>query len=169
MKKKAVLSALMLTLGVSVQAQDTTYDWTGGAPGFSGSIILDSPLSSGGSLSDILSISITTPSSGTISMNMSPGRVFLTDPTFTWNHNQITEMFIGGSATKPFDNIYVTENSGGGNDESAFSILYDNEISIDTSGSWVAPSGVGVPDTGGGIWLLGFALAGLGGCRRFLR
>jgi len=45
MKTTVILSSLFFSIGASVQAQDTTYDWIGGASGFSGTIVLDSPSS----------------------------------------------------------------------------------------------------------------------------
>ncbi|HEX3799586.1 MAG TPA: hypothetical protein VH413_12880 [Verrucomicrobiae bacterium] len=159
-KYSAVFCGLLLALGLVAQAQDTTYIWTGGAPGYSGTIVLDSPESSHGTLADIISIEIYTPRFGPLSMNLSSGSVFLTDPTFTWNPDHITEMFIAGLSTAPFGNIFVTENSGGGNDLSLRSLLY-NQYDVDTLGSWDAESLIPAPDATGTFGLLGFVVVGM--------
>ena len=55
MKKTALCFGLLILLNFSVRAQDTTYYWTG-TEGFTAMITLDSPSSTDGSLSDIVSI-----------------------------------------------------------------------------------------------------------------
>jgi hypothetical protein len=59
------MSALLIFLAVSAQANET-YVWTGGLPGYSGSIVLDSSSSpnGGGTMADIVSAEITVPLPG---------------------------------------------------------------------------------------------------------
>ena len=96
--KNSILLALSVTLGVasSLQAQDETYAWTEGAPGYTGSIVLDSSSSAGGTLADIVSINITTPGGSATLTQANIGDVYIDNPDgpFTWNPSQITGMWI---------------------------------------------------------------------------
>jgi hypothetical protein len=164
MKKILILSFVLLFAGASMYAQDTTYVWTGGSSE-SGTIVLDSPSSSGGSLSDIVSIDITDPSFGVINgFNFS---FFFGGSTFTWNSSQITQMEI--LSIDSFDHnisTVVAENEpvGGSGNEilvgEGFGPIFT--VGLDNTGSWLAAPSVGVPDGGSSVWLLGLALAGLG-------
>jgi hypothetical protein len=96
--KNSILLALFVTLGVaaSLQAQDETYAWTEGAPGYSGTIVLDTNASSAGTLADIVSINITTPGGSATLTQANIGDVYINnfDGPFTWNPSQITGMWI---------------------------------------------------------------------------
>lgn len=92
-----VLTALVLCLATEAQATDETYVFTPlyppGDP-FSGTIVLDSSSSTGGTIADIVSLSW--------SDNRYPNGVSTTDPSgictvngsFTWNADAITSMDI---------------------------------------------------------------------------
>lgn len=165
MKKIALISSLAFCIGLSVQGQDTTYTWQGGAPGFSGTLVLDAPSSplGGGSASDIVSWQLTTPIGGTVTLY--PGVVGPVDPTFTWNSSQITEMAIEGIGSGSFGNVLMLAGQnyfGSGLNLVAVENLNGFQES-DTTGSWKAA----VPDGGSTVALLGVALAGLGAVRRF--
>jgi hypothetical protein len=172
-EKTAVLSALLLSFGASVQA-NTTYDWTGGAAGYTGTIVLDSSSSSGGSVADIVSLVISTPTTGgTLDVNLASA--YLADPIFTWNSSQITEMGV-------WENVEFTAEGPGSFEvaveENYMGLLNDNllESASDNGGyvysygyypgSWVAAT-TAVPDGGSSVWLLGLALVGLGSLKRF--
>ena len=162
MKRIISLFGFILISAISARAQNTTYHWVGGAPGFSGTIILDSPSSQAGSLKDIISISLFTPRFGSLSLD--PNTISLTDPQFTWNSTGITEMFIAGLSSSPFIQAAVIENSGGGNALSAIDFLHQ-QPSIDTSGSW---QGTPLPDVENSACLFGFSLACVAFFRRFI-
>jgi hypothetical protein len=147
MKQTAICFSILLSMGAYVKAQDVTYEWTGGTPGYSGTIVLDSPSSSGGSLSDIVSLSVTTPTNGTITPDLNPadGNTYLADPTFTWTPTQITEMGIIGYDLAN-DYIIVAQNFGGGGLNQLSGELNSTAFDeIDTSGTWTA---VQIPEPG---------------------
>ena len=149
---------LVLTTALSVRSQDTTYIWNGGASGYSGTIVLDSPFSADGSVADIVSIRFSTPDFQSLTVQ-NPA---LVDRPLTWNPTQITGMILYANTSNPFDLLYITENAGlEGNILSARSILYDT-LDSDTSGSWVAASPPAVPDGGSTVWLLGLSILALG-------
>ena len=101
---------LSTTIGfLSAQAQDTMYAWEGGAPGYHGTIVMDSPSSSGGTFSDIVSISVSTPDGPTIYGIPSTGLDYYGSP-ITWNSSQITEMYFGMQATVSGYYLVVAEN-----------------------------------------------------------
>ena len=148
--KMASLSVLVLGLGKGTgRAALYTYEWQGD-PGFSGTLVLDAPASAGGSISDIVSLEVTTPLNGTLIADMNPadGNVMLIDPIFTWNAGQITEMGVTAYVTadpssaafsdymiaaQNFDGTGLNQLSGAAPTSS--SPLFDE---IDTGGNWVA-------------------------------
>jgi hypothetical protein len=87
----AAAAALLVGMTTASFANTYEYDWTGKGPGFSGKIILDEQSSTGGSMADIVSLTINTPL-GVLTCP-SPLLVHL-DSLFTWNANEITQMHI---------------------------------------------------------------------------
>src|SRR5580693_4299353 len=181
--QNSVLLALSVGLGIaaSVQAADQTYKWTEGAPGFSGTIVLDSSSSTGGSLADIVSINVTTPEGSATLTQANIGDVYVNNlfAPFTWTPSQITGMWIDWYTTAADS---VNQSAGvGENYQPPFNdnFLYcPNNLSpsgqdfagpgeTDTTGGWRAVSSV--PDAGSTSLLLGAALTGLSVCRRFGR
>src|SRR5580698_3921735 len=125
--KQAAICVVLLGIGSFVQAADTTYDGTG-TGGFDAMITLDSSSSSGGSLSDIVSIYVQDPSDfgpfanyptsifitgfGSITLPASEfdsSTVTLGSP-FTWNSTAITSMSlvwdVGGVITLDAGSTY---------------------------------------------------------------
>jgi hypothetical protein len=90
-----LLGCLMggLILG-RVWAGNYTYNYVGGATGYSGTIVLDTNASpaGGGSVSDIVAMSVTTPSYGTLVW--SPADITTPLDQFTWDSAGITLMNI---------------------------------------------------------------------------
>jgi hypothetical protein len=181
----SLLLALALGLGAaaSVHATDEAYKWSLGAPGYSGTIILDSDSSSGGSLADIVSISVSTPGGSETLTQANIGSVYINnfDTPFTWNPSQITSMWIAWYTTaNPViaDGVagvgeqYAGENANFEFYDPAGAIYQDyaSPLNTDTTGTWLASGPVSsVPDAGSTSLLLGVALTGLGFCRRFGR
>src|ERR1035441_8696392 len=96
--KKSALLALSVSLGAaaSVPAADQTYVWSDGAPGYSGTIVLDSNSSTSGSDADIVSITVNTPGGSETLNQANIGSVYINNvgTPFTWNPSQITSMWI---------------------------------------------------------------------------
>jgi hypothetical protein len=177
--KKTFLFAALLSIGTTLEAQ-TTYDWVsndGDPNGLSASITLDMNSSSGlpggdGTLADIVSVSLTDPY-GTYPVQF----LTLASSSFTWNSSDITSMNIQGSAD-PFGpfflNVTLTD-SLLSEQPYVYVITYSTAIGpvISDSGGFDAVSAAGgagtIPDPANAAVLLGFALAGLGGLRRFFR
>jgi len=137
--KTLILVAIPLLIqSPFVYAQGTfqyEYDWTGGQSGYYGVLFLDSPSSSGGSISDIGPNSyFQTPDSWS---HLSFWSFSTSYQSFTWNPQQITSMFIGFNFGTIQGNIY--QNWGGQN-----GVVWYNSTTIpavqdwDSSGSWVA-------------------------------
>ena len=156
------------------------YDYKNGSPGYSGSLFLDTNSSTGGSLSDIVSLTVTTPG-GTFTYN--PSNPDLShfnynqtasynslESAFTWNPTEITQMhvlfdyyFISGYTAWSYAEVAQnapaspTNFTGIGTLNNAVSYHYDY------SGSWVAAKPPPVPDGGSSLYLLSVALAALAG------
>jgi hypothetical protein len=182
--QNSVLLALSVGLGIaaSVQAADQTYKWTEGVAGFSGTIVLDSSSSTGGSLADIVSINVTTPEGSASLTQANIGDVYINNilGPFTWNPSQITGMWVDWYLTAADS---LNEAAGVGQDYqpgfNANFVFCPNNLSTsgqdfasptsntDTTGGWRAVSSV--PDAGSTSLLLGAALTGLSVCRRFGR
>jgi hypothetical protein len=116
----------------------------------------------GGTVSDIVSFSVTDPYNTFTEADLFIGGIAST-PLFTWNPSEITSMdvvantYIGGP-----DDEYINFSNTGLSDAYYFlGFAYDGG-SCDT-GSWVST----VPDSASGGALLGLAFAGLGACRRY--
>ena len=166
---------LALSLGVAVAASvqaDQAYTWTGVLPGYSGTIVLDSDSSVGGSTADIVSINITTPGGSASLTQANIGDVYIDNlgQLFTWNPNQITSMWLAWY-TDPSDTPALSgevgenyDHSGGLNFVGIDGTFLDVAGSIepvDKDGAWRV-----VPDAGSTPLLMGLALTGLGLCRR---
>jgi len=168
MKKLAIISSFILFIAAIAQANDTTYVWTGGDPGYSGQIVLDSSSSAGGSLADIVSINITTPTRWGGSFSFDPETVVEFQTPFTWNSSEITSMDIEWSYK---GGLPSTPSIGGGFAEVDAYGYYGDDLATDTAGRpridgtglWLAAA----PDATSTIGLLGAALCGLRLLRRF--
>lgn len=153
-----VLLITVLSVATAFQARaNQEYDWTGGAAGYSGTIILDSNSNPAGTIADIVSAQITTPQ-GTYVFD--PTQVDFNQPIFAWNPSQITDMWINWSSSAPYTGFGENYNGTGLN----FVGSGDGSEYVDYSGSWTAASSV--PDGGATIALLGGALFGLAALRR---
>jgi len=133
--------------GASSYAGLYEYDWVGGTPGYYGTLILDSPSSTGGSINDVVSLTITTPINGTIVADLNPadGNAYLADSTFTWNSSQITEMGILGFDAAG-DYVIAAQNlSGSGLNQLSGELASTAYDEVDIGGSWVAAP---VPEPG---------------------
>jgi hypothetical protein len=161
-----ILAALVLGITFSTNAQDTEYVWNSydggaynGALGppsglfpITGTIILDSPSSSGGSLSDIVSLSLSSGLSGSYAVNPTGASGFedglyytisLGTP-FTWTPTRITDMDITVTAnfpSPPFGNGFTdyvlpmdASPLGGGSVD--LDNVFGNGESIDPLGAW---------------------------------
>ena len=175
MKRISLLVAL-LAIQATVQAQDTTYDWTG-TGGFTGIITLDSPSSTDGRLSDIVSAYVMDPDGYgpfatysvplTYSWGMFSSTAYpldVTDATlsglFTWDASQITTMSI---VWNPVGDDFVYFDAGAAVDDSVGYVNTDVPLTEwDNSGNWLAQAD-SVPDAASTALLLGAVLAGLGG------
>jgi hypothetical protein len=147
---------------------DYEYDWVGGAPGISGELILDSPMNSGGWISDIVYGQFTTPG-GTFNIDargpgMDPAGSSLLnfggpdDLPFAWDPSQLTSAYIvmqnssfqwaiGENFRDDGRNLLEVEELPGGLPYWA-----------DESGSWVATA---APDGANTLMLLGACFSGL--------
>ena len=154
MKLSILAAALVLIIGAPVRAQNTTYTWKGGAPGYSGTIVLDSPSSTGGSVSDIVSWVQSTP----LFLNVADLSLVGSDAPFTWNSSEITSMDIFTTNFFFGPNLEAAAGVGG-------NVLAINDLILqeDTTGSWKAP------DRGSTLGLLGMAVGGLSLFARFRR
>jgi hypothetical protein len=168
MKKAAVLSIVFLSVGIAVQAQDTTYNWVsndGDPQGIDASITLDSPSSVGGSVSDVVSFSVSDAFSGFTSSDL------VAPPTssgaFTWNASQITSMDLTGEAFGNFPFLAGFAFTANEISYEYFDVFDEDEAPTNFSdtGSWQAT----VPDAESSAVLLGMVLTGLGGLRRVRR
>ena len=176
--QNSVFLALSVCLGVaaSVQAGDEAYTWSDGAPGYSGTIVLDSDSSAGGSLADIVSISVSTPGGSETLTQANIGSVYINNNStpFTWDASQITSMWIAWYTTPVpviADGVAgVGEQYEGANANFEFydnpagtNLDYASPLNTDKTGTWLAAGPV--PDGGSTSLLLGVALTGLGLCR----
>lgn len=155
------------------------YIFTGAEPGYSGELYLDSNSSSNGSLSDIVSLTVTDPR-GTFTYNpnlpnLSQFSYFQTqsynalESSFTWNPSEITEMnilfdyyFIAGYTAGSYAEIGQNAPVEGGT-FTGISTLNDYvQYESDLGGDWVSAHPPPVPDRASTLALLGAALAALG-------
>jgi hypothetical protein len=164
LSKIVSLSVLIFGLSKSISyGAVQTYEWQGDA-GYSGTLVLDTPSSSAGSLSDIVSLVVTTPMNGTIVADTDPadGNIGLLDPVFTWNAGQITEMGIIAYTSDPsspdyliaaqnFDGTGLNQLSGAAAPD-LNTPLFDE---IDTGGNWLA---VSVPEPAPLMYCLGYVV-----------
>lgn len=176
MKKRNVMIGFLAALSwasVATYANTYEYDWTGGAPGYSGQIVLntDTSPSGGGTLANIVSGSITTPTFGTFPIDLAT--VGLADPIFTWTPAGITEFHLGWLNSSSTHQGQVGQNyNGSGNN-----VLLDARIvspyaaNSDFSGSWLAAPAASnsVPDTGSTSAMLLGSLTALGAVARKFR
>jgi hypothetical protein len=155
-----VLTTLILFISAAAQAQNTTYVWTstdGDPYGLAGTIVLDSPSSAGGTVSDIVSMTLSDTDSGTYYVNLAVDYLDFFPP-FTWNSSQITAMNILENPPTMNQYFAVAENP----DQPGDNFIYDLKAGdLDESGSWVAVSTVPEPTT--------LALACFGGLSILLR
>jgi hypothetical protein len=160
----ASLFAVALSLTVTRANADQEYVWTGGAAGYSGTIILDSNSNPAGSISDIVSGQITTPS-GTFDFD--PTTIAYSQPAFDWNPSQITDMWIDWFALSYTFEAGFGENisNTGENFVGSYEYPSTNDYLLDVSGSWKA-SNSSVPDATTTSALLGGALVSLTALRR---
>jgi hypothetical protein len=169
MKQIGCLSVVVLLLGASAKA-DETYLWTGGAPGFSGLITLDSSVSptGGGTVNDVVSAMITVPlptvpggtETSEYTFYFNPQEVTVFTGLFAWNSEEITSMDIGWADPAPFDYPgFGTE----------FVKDYDADIAgiaEDDSGLWLAAPAA-MPEPGSAsLFALGVGALGLWRWRR---
>lgn len=176
----SVATTLLLGICAPPAFASFEYDYKNGAPGYSGSILLDTNSSAAGSLSDIISLTVTTPG-GTFAYNPSDPNISQfnynqtatynsLESAFTWDQNQITEMhvlfdyyYIGGYTAWSYAEVGQNAPTdppftGIGTLNNAINYHYD------FSGSWVAATPPPVPDAGSSLYLLSLALAALAGC-----
>jgi hypothetical protein len=93
---KSLFATLAITMALyaQLQAQNTTYVWqsTDGDPhGLAGTIVLDSPSSAGGTMSDVVSVTLSDPVAGTyhVAIGIDPSYLL---GGFTWTPTMITRM-----------------------------------------------------------------------------
>jgi hypothetical protein len=140
-----------------------TYDWEGGLPGYSGTLVLDAPSSAaapyGGSLSDVVSLVVTTPVNGTFVADVNPadglgsigtysdnGNGPLVDTTLIWNPSQITQMVLAyygsNDPNSPdyYQGIVVSETLVNGSLQGQLSFYNppSPNVDLDITGQWVA-------------------------------
>lgn len=167
------LLIVMMIAALQGHAQGVAYVWTGGEPGFSATIVLDSASSppGGGSVSDIISMtgSIPLPNGSEYEFGYAPllpweGNMYsvisVSEP-FVWNAQEITAMSIWYA---PYGTAFaVWESSphlfGGENANGWGEGVNPPQYIFDTSGSWVAAASVPEP---GAEWLLLFGAGALG-------
>ena len=169
--KVALLGGLLAGQCLYSQAGPTgiEYEYVGGGAGFGGQLFLDASSGTGGSLSDILSGSITTPFWGTIALEAN--RVYSFSP-LSWNSAAITAMNIEWSVAiagnSPSGLLASTGVSGGVSYVHAYysgmAPLPPGNNQFNNAGHWVS-----VPDAAGtaGMFLIG--LAGLGAAQQLRR
>lgn len=143
---------------VALARADATYSWTGGSAGYAGTVVLDSTSSAGGSLADVVSITITDLNGTFTADNTS----VLLDPTFTWTPTGITEMWIDWDS-----GLYGVgqDVSGGGVNFVGNNNNFGNTTSLDFAGSWTRVQGNSVPDGGSMLALFGLSLAAVAAFR----
>jgi hypothetical protein len=159
---KLVLSCftgLVLSTGSSYGAF-YTYVWEGGLPGYSGTLVLDAPSSTGGGLSDVVSLEVTTPVNGTFVADVNPadglgsigtysdnGNGPLVDTTLIWNASQITQMSLAyyGSndpnSPQYYQGIVVSETivpDGSLQGQLSYYNPPSPNVDLDITGQWVA-------------------------------
>ena len=175
---RTVFVMALILAGASAQANETYY-WTGGEPGFSGEITLDSSFSptGGGTIGDIVFAEATIPEPGGQAVFYYDPRTFglfsyqaffqLQGP-FSWNSQQITAMTIYWVPFAPvFDNLHLGPSLLNDYNANGFGLLgnYQDPIT-DNNGSWLAAD-ASVPDGGSTVFLLALAMGALGCCRRW--
>jgi hypothetical protein len=156
------MSALLIFLAVSAQANET-YVWTGGMPGYSGSIVLDSSSSpnGGGTMADIVSAEITVPLPGFFgtqeyTFNFDP----LTASSFTplvWNPEDITGMEIRWQDVPSF----VNDPNFGSNYLGDYN-SNEGVSTEDLTGSWQGETPFAVPEGASTAGLLALGVGALG-------
>jgi hypothetical protein len=132
----------------------TTYVWTGGQPGFSGSITLDSASSppGGGTVSDIVSISLGFPAPAG-NFSYPPGEqiinaVFDLNGPFSWNSQEITAMTIRWAPSGAvFQNLELGPNLLSDYNANGWSDTHTPNPMEDDTGSWQAADPVPGPGT----------------------
>lgn len=163
-EKAVLLVSTIISVAASVQAQDTTYQWVssdGNPDDITATLTLDTPSSAGGSTSDLVGFTF----------DGSPIGLGFENPNlsgpFTWNSSQITSMNLSftGVEFPFFDDIAYQTNA---ISDTYYFLLSPVPLGVDsdTSGSWEA---VPAPDAGSSMVMLGAAVAGLSGLRRFWR
>jgi hypothetical protein len=162
------MSALLIFLAVSAQANET-YTWTGGMPGYSGTIVLDSSSSpnGGGTMADIVSAEITVPLPGFFgTQEYTFNFDSLTASSFTplvWNPDDITGMEIRWQDVPSFVNDPNMGNNYLGDYNSNEGVSTE-----DDTGSWQADPAnppINVPDGESTAGLMALS-AGVIGCAR---
>lgn len=166
---------------VAARASFITFNLVGASPGFSGQMTLDAISSNDGSLSDIDSLTLTTPG-GTYtfnpadsdSINYYQSGVYNEQLIpFTWNSHEITEMdllfdydFIAESEPVYFADIGVNAPVYDFPSNFEYSLSDYVDYNFDFAGKWVA---VATPDQTSTLILLGLALVAGGGAELWQR
>jgi hypothetical protein len=160
-RSRAFLMVLTIAMAsaLSAHSQGYTYVWTGGEPGFSGSITLDSPNSptAGGSANDIMSATISIPEpDGTFDFSypqlfFSPQSSINISGPFTWDSQAIVGMSIRYVPSSPgFDNLlFGTDQLGDDNPDGFTPGANSLTLIEDTGGSWQAVTAVPEPGASG--------------------
>jgi hypothetical protein len=138
-------------LTTTAHAQSTAYVWQsadGDPGGIAGTILLDSPSSSQGSTSDVLSITLSD-STGSFVYNNANSGIFSGAP-FTWNPTMITEMTLSivnhnNSILPNFPISPIWNLTADLNDFPGGSITDEQGGLSDSSGAWVEFSSVPEP------------------------
>jgi hypothetical protein len=152
------LGLLILTFFAIVstsRAVNYEYRWTGGSAGFTGSIILDSNSSDGGTLANIVSAEVTLINT----CDLHPMAAVFLETSFTWTPTEITKMnihwFTWGSSVTTGASVYTN----------GFNVLGSGFSGYDVRGSWLAvPSSV--PEMGSTALLLALGLLSFGAIRK---
>jgi hypothetical protein len=172
-RKKCFATFIMaMALVMRAESQDTTYLWSGGQPGFYGSITLDAADSptGGGTLNDIVSLSVDISAAGgersfTYPESMfNPSAGFTFSGPFTWDAKGIISMSINYVPVAPtFDHVLLGSGELGDYNPSGFTGGINPPILADDStGTWQATNPINVPDNTSTVWLLGLGLTTLG-------
>jgi hypothetical protein len=159
-----------------------TYDWEGGLQGYSGTLVLDAPFSTAGSLSDVVSLVVTTPVNGTFVADVNPadglgfigtysdnGNGPLVDTTLIWNASQVTQMALtyygSNDPNSPayYENVVVAETMVNGSLQGQLSFYNppSPNVDLDITGQWVAAA-VPEPAAYGALAGAGVLLVSLG-------
>jgi hypothetical protein len=151
-----VIACLFTT---SAHANEYDYFWTSGQSGYAGEIVLDSPSSSGGTVNDIVSITITAGGIGPEPFFSNAG--YTSSQPFTWTPTMITSMDLSWvgyglsfevTANGPDSHNSISLREGPGS-----FILHKDE-----NGYWAATPFTSVPDHTSTFALLLLPLAALG-------